>query len=107
MNGDIELSDDDIELVLAAFATFRQRLPHPNRLPDDQLRRITTPTLLLLAQDTRIYDPGKVAERAGKLLPNVEIETTPNAGHGLPFQYPDQVTSRVLAFIDTQDEAAT
>ncbi len=78
-----------------------------HRVPPQSLRRLTTPTLLLLAEDTRIYDLATVAERAGRLLPNVEIESTPNAGHGLPFQYPKQVTSRVLAFMDTQDKAAS
>lgn len=107
MNGDVELSDDDVELVLAAFRTFRQRLPNPNRLEDGQLRGITTPTLLLLAEDTRIYDPSRVAERAARLLPNVEIETTPDAGHGLLFQYPQQVLGRVLDFIETHDKALT
>lgn len=102
LNGDIELSDDEVELVLAAFQTFRQKLPSPKRLEDDELQRITTPTLLLLAADTRIYDPAKVADRASRLLTNVEIETTPNAGHGLPFQYPAETTNRVLTFIEPQ-----
>lgn len=105
MNGDIELTDDEIELVLVAFRTFRQRLPNPKRLSDDQLRRIATPTLLLLAADTRIYDPSQVAKRASRLLATVEIETTPNAGHGLPFQYPDQVLSRLMTFIGSHDQA--
>jgi pimeloyl-ACP methyl ester carboxylesterase len=100
MSGDIDMSDDEIELVLISFRTFRQHLPRPKRLSEDQLRRITTPTLLLLAEDTRIYNPNEVAERASDTLPNVRIETTPNAGHGLPFQYPEQTTARVLAFIE-------
>lgn len=101
MNGDLELTDDEIELVLPAFSTFQQRLPKPKRLADDQLSRITTPTLLLLAANSRITDPAQVADRASRLLANVEIETTPNAGHGLPFQYPDKVTKRVLTFIES------
>lgn len=102
LNGDMELNDDEIELVLAAFGTYRQRLPSPKRLSADQLRRIATPTLLLLAADSRIYDPGKVADRASRLLTDVTIETTPDAGHGLPFQYPGEVTRRVLTFIETE-----
>lgn len=102
MNGDVELSDDEIELVLTAFQTYRQKLPSPKRLSDDQLRRITTRTLLILAADTRIFDPSKVADRASRLLPDVQVEITPNAGHGLPFQYAEQVTKRVLTFIESE-----
>lgn len=107
MNGDLELSDDEIELVLVAFRTFRQRLPNPSRLSDDELRRIRTPTLVLLAAETRIYDPSRVARRASQLLPHAQIETTPHAGHGLPLQYPEQVMSRVLRFIESEDEATS
>lgn len=101
MNGDVELSDDDIELVQLAFGTFKQKLPKPKRLSDEQLSRITPPTLLLLASNTRIYDPAKVAQRANKVLPDVQVETIQDAGHGLPFQYPDLVTSQVLDFIES------
>lgn len=82
-----------------AFKTFRQRLPTPGRLTDHELSKITTPTLLLLGADSKIYDPAKVAERASRLLTDVVIETTPNAGHGLPLQYPDRITSRILDFM--------
>jgi pimeloyl-ACP methyl ester carboxylesterase len=94
--------DEEVDLVLLAFRTFRQKLPMPKRLGDDELRRITTPTLLLLGADTRLYDPGKVAERARRLLPDVQVEITPNAGHGLPIQYPDRITARILRFLGTE-----
>jgi pimeloyl-ACP methyl ester carboxylesterase len=103
MNGDIELADDEVELVLMAFSSFRQKLPTPEQLPDDQLRRIRTPTLLLLGADSRICDPDKVAERARTLLPDVTVEITPDAGHGLALQHPDQITRRILAFVADHD----
>lgn len=106
MNGDVELSDDEIELFLLAFRTFRQKLPIPGVLSDDELRRIAVPTLLLLAADTRLYDPEKVAARAHRLLPDVRVEIIPDAGHGVLFQYPDQLTARIVQFIDADHERA-
>lgn len=96
----VELTDREMELVLTSFRTFRQRLPMPVTLSDDQLRSITTPTLLLLAENTVLYDPAAAAERARRLLPEVEIDIVSGAGHGLPFQFPDLVTARVLTFVD-------
>lgn len=101
LSGDFDLNDDEVELVLTAFRAFRQHLPRPKRLSDSQLQQIGTRTLLMLGADTRIYDPAKVADRASRLISHVEIETTPNAGHGLPFQYPDQITRRILTFTDS------
>lgn len=100
MNGDIEMIDDEVELVLFVFKHFRQKLPNPDRLSDEQLRSITTPTLLLLAEDTKIYDPARVAERARRLLPDVKIDVTPDAGHGVVFQYPERITTSILEFVE-------
>ena len=107
MNGDVELTADQIELVLVTFRSFRQKLPLPDRLPDEQLRRITAPTLLLLAADSKLYDPDQVAVRARRLLPDVRVEITPNAGHGFLFEHPAQMTARILRFIEGDHERAT
>jgi pimeloyl-ACP methyl ester carboxylesterase len=107
MNGDVEIADEEIELFLLAFRTFRQKLPRAGLLSDEQLRRITAPTLLLLAADTRLYDPDRVAARASRLLPDVTVEITPDAGHGLLFQYPDQITARILQFVDDHERAVS
>lgn len=106
MNGDVELTDEQIELLLLAMRTFRQKLPTPTQLSDEELQRVTMPTLVLLGADTRLYDAEKVADRARRLLPNARVEITPNAGHGLLFQHPDQVTARVLQFIGDHDRTA-
>jgi pimeloyl-ACP methyl ester carboxylesterase len=101
LNGDITMTDEEIELVLLVFRGFRQALPTPRRLADDELRRITAPTLLLLGADTRLYDPDEVASRARRLLPDVDVDITPGAGHGLAFQHPERITTRILQFVDT------
>jgi pimeloyl-ACP methyl ester carboxylesterase len=100
LSGDIPLTEQQIDYILLVFKTFRQRIPRPTRLPDERLRRITMPTLLLLGADTRIYDPAKVAARARRLLPNVTVETTPGAGHGLPLQFPERILPRIVRFVD-------
>jgi len=101
MNGDVELSDAQAEMLEAAMGSFRQKLPNPKRLDDDQLRRITVPTLLLLGADTKLYKPERARDRAVSLLPEVEAEIIPNAGHGLAFQYPDLVTNRLREHMRT------
>jgi pimeloyl-ACP methyl ester carboxylesterase len=100
LSGDIELSDDEVDLVLMAFRSFRQRLPRPKRVSDDALRRIVAPTLVLLGQDSKILDPDSVRRRATSLMPDVVVEIVPDVGHGLPFQRPDTTARRILDFIE-------
>jgi len=86
--------------VLTVFGTYRQRLPSPKALSDEELHAVATPTLLLLGRDTVICDPVAVAARAQRLLPSVEVDIVEGAGHGLPLQMQDLVGTRVLGFID-------
>ena len=112
LSGIMSAVQDDVNETASYWSgdtsgTFRQKIPSPKRLSDDQLGRIVAPTLLLLGADTRLYDPDKVAERARRLLPDVMVEITPGAGHGLPLQYPDRITRRVLDFVETRREPRT
>ena len=100
------MSDDEIELVLTTFRTFRQRLPTPSTLTDDQLRSITTRTLVLLAADTVLYDPAEAAARA-RLLADATVEVVPGAGHGLPFQFPERVAARLVEWVDQAPATAS
>lgn len=105
MNGaGYELTDDQIELLLASMTSFRQRLPRPRRLSDDDVRRISAPSLLILGEQTRLLDPRTVATRATSLMPNVAIEVIPGAGHGVLFQQPGTVSAHVLHFLTNHDE---
>ncbi|MDH6118572.1 pimeloyl-ACP methyl ester carboxylesterase [Kitasatospora sp. GAS204A] len=66
-----------------------------------QLRGFTTPTLVLLAADSRPHDPRRVDTAARRLLPGVETAIIPGVSHhGLPFQRAEQVNTAALAFLD-------
>ena len=100
----VTFAPGEMEMVLFGGKHFRQALPFPKKLDDDDLRGITTPTLLYMAADSELCDPEVVAERARRLMPDVEIVIVPDAQHGLPFQYPDLTTRTILEFIaDVED----
>ncbi len=104
LNGDVELTPAQVELLEVSMGTYTQRLPRPGRLDDEELRRITASTLLLMAQDTKLYDPAAAAERAQRLISDVSIDITPNAGHGLLFQYPNELTTQINDFLVAHDD---
>ena len=102
--GGYELTDGQIELLLASMTTFHQRLPRPRPLADDQLRRITAPSLLVLGEQTKLLHPKSAAARATTLLPRVQVEIVPGAGHGVLFQQPQGVATLVREFLSRQDD---
>ncbi len=78
------------------------RLP-PTVLPtpytDEELRGVKNPTLLLIGQQESMYDPVPAIERAKRLIPDIQAELIPSAGHELAVSKPEAVDQRILKFI--------
>ncbi len=78
------------------------RLP-PTVLPtpytDEELRGVKNPTLLLIGQQESMYDPVPAIERAKRLIPDIQAELIPHAGHELPGGKPETVNKKVLEFL--------
>jgi pimeloyl-ACP methyl ester carboxylesterase len=84
---------------------FRYANPRKSVFPrpytDEQLRAVSVPTLLLIGDRERIYDPHKALERAARLVPAIETDLIPGTGHILAMQLPAVVDARVLAFLQS------
>jgi pimeloyl-ACP methyl ester carboxylesterase len=77
-------------------------LPHtvqPCVFRDDELRRIAAPTLVLIGDREVIYDPRAALQRATRLIPQVQTEIVPGAGHDLMRDQPTQVSQRIVDFL--------
>lgn len=80
------------------FGRFRVKV-WPVVFKDEELRRLSVPTLLLIGEREVIYDPRAAVERATRLIPRIEAEIIPNAGHALSFDQPESVDARILRFL--------
>ena len=71
------------------------------REPDpEQLRALTNPTLILLAERSRVHNLAKVETAARRDLPQARIETLPGVSHHMiPFERPQQLNRRLLEFL--------
>lgn len=82
---------------------FRYANPRKSIFPgpysDEQLSAISVPTLLLIGDRERTYDGHKALERTGRLVPTIEKDLVPGAGHILAMQRPDFVDERILDFL--------
>lgn len=105
MTPGVEFPDLWWEMVIVGARNFRHALPMPRKVPDEDLRRLTTPTLLYMAGHSEVYDAHKAAERARDLMPDVEIVIVKGAGHGLPFTHEDRTWPEILDFIDRHEPA--
>jgi pimeloyl-ACP methyl ester carboxylesterase len=90
-----------LNLVALGAAHFREQRPpvFPSPLPDDALRRLTMPTLLLLAGKEVLYDIDKALVRAQRLLPDLTVDTVAGAGHFIAMSAPTEVDQRLASFL--------
>lgn len=66
---------------------------------DEELRQMDKPTLLLIGDREKIFNPKLMVERAKQLMPNLEADIIPNAAHLLPIDQPEIINARMLAFL--------
>jgi pimeloyl-ACP methyl ester carboxylesterase len=82
------------ELQQTLFALYAVA---PN-FPDDDLRGITTPTLVLDGAEEELILPGE-PERMAALIPGAELVIMPGTGHFAPFEQPDAFNRILLEFL--------
>ncbi len=73
-------------------------------MKDNELLRITVPTLLLTGDQEVQYDAGDAVFRARTVIPDIDAQIVPNAGHGLPLEQPEEVNGRIIAFLGQQKD---
>jgi len=88
-----------VELMDACLKYCHINLMFPTVLTDNELRSLTVRTLLLLGHGEKTYDPKEAANRARRLIPHIEVELIPRAGHTLNMEEPYWVNKRILEFL--------
>jgi pimeloyl-ACP methyl ester carboxylesterase len=101
MGGDLpdERIVRQMEAGVAGFRYDRAGV-FPGKLADAELQRIRCPTLVLVGDGERIYDPGSAIGRARVLIRDVTAEVLPGLGHLLAMQDAPRVNARIGAFLE-------
>ena len=89
--------DDAMQLVKATFG-FRRRHILPTPLTDDELERITAPTLMIVGGHSQLYDAREVAARVTARMPHAIVELVPEASHDVVLWRPEELADRIVAF---------
>jgi pimeloyl-ACP methyl ester carboxylesterase len=89
-----------LELLELTMRYFRSE-PAAPVLSDEEIKKLTAPTYLLMGQYEVAVKPYQVIKRGVELLPNlISAEIVPGVGHSMIHSQADWVTSRVLNFLD-------
>ncbi len=94
----LALRDDDAMPLVKATFGFRRKHIMPTPLTDDDLQRITVPTLVLLGGHSQLYDARGVAATVTAHMPRAVAEIIPEAGHDLALWHPDELAARIVTF---------
>lgn len=99
--GGVPLDDTWLELAARGAADFRRTKVVMMRRPARaRLRASTVPTLVLLAEQSRVHSARRVAGRARRLMPAVETVVLPDTSHhSLPMRHADTLDHHLLAFL--------
>jgi pimeloyl-ACP methyl ester carboxylesterase len=87
-----------MEVGVAGFRYDRAGI-FPSEIPDRELAGLHQPTLLIVGDRERIYDPVAGLERARRLIGRLETMLIPGVGHLPGLQRPEVVDPRVRDFL--------
>lgn len=89
------------DYMVTAFASkVKPKLGMPAKFSDQELTKTEAPTLLLIGQEEVIYGSiDATIERAKRLIPHVQVEIIPNAGHLPNMDQPKLVNTMILKFL--------
>lgn len=86
---------DGVEKIMSTVTSnFKPRVGVLPIFTDEELRRLTMPTLLLGGDQDTLRDLNKIAARLRPFVPRLEVTIIPGAGHALM-----NTTGRVVAFL--------
>lgn len=75
--------------------------PIAPRIPDEEIKKLTAPTYVLMGEYEKSFNPYQALERAINLLSElITAEIVPGVGHSMEHRDPDWVIPRVMNFLD-------
>ncbi len=92
--------DDILNDAMIAIKCFKFRMPvYPTVLSDDELRRISIPTLFLVGEHEVIYSAPEAIGRLNSVAPQIKTDLILDAGHDLTIVRSELVNKKVIEFL--------
>ena len=92
-----------LEFQLLSATATTGKLVAARKPSAEQLSSLTAPTLILLAERSRVHDVAKVREVVRRTLPDAVIETLPGVSHHMiPFERAEELNRQLLTFLQQE-----
>ncbi|TQR43577.1 alpha/beta fold hydrolase [Paenibacillus popilliae] len=95
-------SEPIAKLIGLGMRSYKISLPSPVLFSKEQLLTIDVPILALMAKNSAMHDSEMAVRQTSSYAPHIQIECWPNASHAINGEFPDEVSDRILAFINQQ-----
>ncbi|MFS0704544.1 alpha/beta fold hydrolase [Cellulomonas sp. 179-A 9B4 NHS] len=87
------------EMIEAGMRGYAMRLPQPSRVPEDALRDLDVPVLVVLAEDSVMHDATDAAAVAERALPDATVRLYAGATHAVNGEEPERIAADLAAFL--------
>lgn len=103
--GRVQVDDRITKLVALHLKHFlyQEKAVFPGAFPEDELRKLEPPTLVLIGEHEKIYRAESTLKKAARILPHVETDLIHNAGHLLNMECPQFIDNRLLRFLSDHE----
>lgn len=92
-------------LISVGSQAFTTALPTPRPLSRAQMKALTMPTYVAIAENRSLAGGEKAATRARAEIPDAEVEVWPDTTHSLPMQAREAIGTRLAGFWDRAEHA--
>jgi len=89
---------DEIAVPARVFLNNFHMQGMPWQFSKKDLKKITTPTMLIVGRHDPFFNPERVVQRIRENLPTAQTEIISDAGHVVYFEKPDFINGRILEF---------
>ncbi|MDK8181734.1 alpha/beta hydrolase [Paenibacillus sp. UMB4589-SE434] len=92
-------SEPIAKLIESAMRNYKLKLPAPDRISVEDLKKIDLPILALMAENSIMHNSKKAVQNGKKYVKDIDIESWPNASHAITGEYPEEINNRMLVFV--------
>lgn len=85
-------------MIEAGMQEYRMARPGPSRIPEEDLRELDMPVLVIVAGSSPMHDPDELAANAER-VPDAEVHTYRGTSHAINGEEPDRLAADIGAFI--------
>ena len=94
-----DFSDPVKQMFIAGITAAPVKIVPPPRIPLAELKKVSSPILLLIGEQEILYQPKAAIRQAKQVFFQVQAKTIPNAGHFLNSDQPEPVNRSILEFL--------